>query len=370
MRKLYCTLTIALACVYSLNAEDYAGWAAGLASDGYGTIIYSDTTGREWVRQGSNQIPNVGMSGVYAVDYETAWVVGKPDSGYGTIFYTEDAGATWTRKGLGSPALENKELMKVHCCGTNVWAVGQSVIAYSPDNGMTWTNFISDTYSNTMFQAVFVVNSTCVWVGGEGATAPPDNSATILKTMDAGANWTRQTNGNVMEINHVLGINALNEEYAYAVGGDGFAILKTTDGGDTWVLQTNRVQGLGDANEVYVVNTQTVYVAVDNFIEWSHDAGASWNSHTLSYYTMGTCAINESQAWAAIQSPIGTGQVWYTSNAGVSWTEQKMHDGTRPAPLITVSFAKDPIPEPALSLFLISISSIYVLRNRIFSRVQ
>ncbi len=365
MKTSYYTLTIIFATLYAAHAENYAGWATGEARNGYGTIIYSETTGSEWERQGSNQIPNASLSGVFAVDHKTAWVVGNHDAGYGTILFTENAGTTWERKGLGSPALKNKELMKVHCYGTNIWAVGKGAIAYSSDNGVSWTNVITDTYSNTLFQAVYAVNSTCVWVGGEGATAPPDNSATILKTMDAGVSWTRQTNGNVMTIHHVLGINAHDENFAYAVGGDGFAVLKTTDGGENWNVQTNRMLGLGDANELYVVNTQTVYIAVDNFVEWTHNAGDNWNSKTLTFYTMGTCAVNVSQAWACVDSPSGTGYVWYTSNSGSNWEEQLLRDGTRPASLKTVSFARDPVPvpEPGIIIFVGAVS-IFVSQKR------
>jgi len=60
-------------------------------------------------------------------------------------------------------------------------------------------------------------------------------------------------------------------------------------------------------------------------------------------------AVNNQEAWAAVDDGVhNTGYVWHTSNSGETWEEQLVTD----KPFWTISFAHDPIPEPAL-LFLI-----------------
>ena len=58
------------------------GWVIGtFPSDGYGVILHTSNGGYKWERQGStNEIPNVWLNNVKAVDSKTVWVVGNSDS--------------------------------------------------------------------------------------------------------------------------------------------------------------------------------------------------------------------------------------------------------------------------------------------------
>lgn len=363
MKHLYLIACLCVSAHMCCATAPYAGWAVGAVSNGYGTILYTDTTGDVWVRQGEGQLPNAAFTGVYAIDYMTAWVVGDEDDGYATIFFTEDAGATWQRKGHGQVALADIELGKVHAHNTHVWAVGKGALLYSPDAGATWTNAVPAAFSNVGFQAVYVVDETTVWVGGDGNVSEGDTFATILYSQDAGQSWTRQTNGGVREVDHVLGISAWDAQQAWAVGGDGFAVLRTYDGGDTWERMTNTTMGLGDANEVYVVTPDTIYTAVDNFIQWTHDGGETWQTKTTTYYTMGVCAVNTQMAWAVVSPPVGGGYIWHTADEGETWTEQFLEGGVRPVALWTISFATEPVPEPSVWGIMI-LGALAALRRR------
>ena len=326
----------------SVSGEDYAGWTVGENGVVYGTI----DSGNTWIRQGSNQIADAHMYGVFAVDTLTAWIVGDLNTGYATIYNTVDGGQTWTRKGFGQTALQGFSLNKVHVSSNTVWAVEKGAILRSSDNGNSWTNCIPTEYTNTPLQGVFSINGNIVWVSGGGTN--DSDFATMLKTTNAGQSWVRQTGGGITNANHFIGIFAANTQTLWAVGGKGFLIYRSDDGGDSWAKQPSQ-GGLGDANEVYAVDTQTVWVACDNFIEWTHDGGSTWSNKTTTYYTMGVCAVNKQEAWAAVCDDLhNTGYVWHTSNGGETWEEQI----SSPPPLETISFALDPVPEPAF-LFLI-----------------
>ena len=343
-------VTLAIAFLFPLltHAVDYAGWAVGDPRDGYGTIIHTEDSGDTWYRQGSGQIANISMGGVCAVSPLEAWVVATTNQGYGTVYHTTDGGATWTRKGLGDAALAQVNLAKVHVRSNHVWAVGYGGIVHSADNGATWDNTAPPEYRSILLQGVFTVDGKTVWATGEGTNG--SDFACILKTTDCGTNWTRQTGGSITQANHILGISAVNTETAWCVGGDGYLCFHTTDGGATWEKENNP-GGLGDGNEVYAVNTQTVWLAIDRYIGWTHDGGAAWATQNTSPYCMGISAVNESLAWGCVVQVTHTGRVYHTSDGGTNWALQ-VDDGDGIASLWNISFATEPVPEPAGALLL------------------
>ena len=357
MKILFYT-SISLILFYSSlsKSEDYAGWSVGLKTGGAGTVLATTDSGNNWVRQGSNQIANVNMLGVFAVDPKTAWVVGDSESGYATIYNTVDGGQTWNRKGFGQTALQDISLSKVHVSSNNIWAIGMDAILRSNNNGESWTNCLPIEYTNTLLQGLFSIDNSTVWVGGEGTST--FDFATMLKTTDAGQTWIRQTNGGITNANHILGISAANSQTVWAVGGKGFLVYHTENGGDIWVKQPSQ-GGLGDANEVYAIDTQSVWVACDNFIELSNDGGATWTDHTMTYYAMGMTAVNTQEAWTAVYGYNSTGYIWHTSNGGVDWEQQTIPVGSR-APLWTISFAQQAIPEPGFYLLIVIYQLLFI----------
>ncbi len=362
MKNLFYTLITLIFTSSLVNAADYAGWTVGEARDGYGTIYATTDSGNNWVRQGSNQIANADLSGVFAVDPKTAWVVGDPNLGYATIYNTKNGGQTWNRKGFGQTALQGISLGKVHVSSNNVWAIGKDAILRSSDSGNSWTNCLPIEYTNTLLQGLFSIDGYIVWVGGEGTNA--SDFATILKSENDGQTWIRQTVGGITNANHILGISAANSQTAWAVGGDGFLVYHTENGGNTWSKQPSQ-GGLGDANEVYTIDTQSVWVACDNFIESSNDGGATWVNHNMSYYAMGMTAVSTQEAWTAVRGFDGTGTVWHTKNGGVDWEQQTIPAGSR-APLWTISFAKQSIPEPGFYSCPANAGVLFIIYNLLF----
>jgi photosystem II stability/assembly factor-like uncharacterized protein len=90
------------------DTTKYTGWAIGANVEGYGTIIHTEDSGKTWVRQGdASSIPDVFIEDVSAVDAQHAWVVGDgaPEgnsTSFGTILYSEDGGKNWVRQGSAS----------------------------------------------------------------------------------------------------------------------------------------------------------------------------------------------------------------------------------------------------------------------------
>lgn len=350
-----------LACALSSEGADYAGWTVGRNADGYGTILRTTDSGVTWTRQGApGQIADAAMSGVAAVDAQTAWVVGYAAGGYGTIYHTTDGGLIWDRKGSAAQ-VPNTSLLKVATFGdNNVWTVGSGTILHSGDGGATWTNQIPAGYESTTLQGVYTPDGVNVWATGE----PLDGYATILKSSDGGLSWARQSGGDVANANHLLGISATDANTAWAVGGkpneNGYIALHTTDGGTTWDQQPG-VLGIQDANEVCAVNNSVVWLACDGTVYWSTDAGASWGSKPIGPFTLGISAVSSEQAWAVVGGV--KGEIWHTFDSGTTWQEQGIA-GTTLASLETVSFSRDAVPEPSSAALLVLGSAVVLGRSR------
>jgi len=342
-------ISISLILFYSSlsNGEDYVGWTVGGACNGYGSVFGTINSGTTWSRQGSNQIVNADLSGVFAVDPKTAWAVGRVESGYATIYNTKDGGTTWHRKGFGQTALQGISLGKVHVSSNNIWAIGKNAILRSSNNGEFWTNCIPSQYTNILLQGLFSIDGNTVWVSGEGIST--SDFAVMLKTTDAGQNWKRQIGGAISNATHLLGISAANTQTLWAVGGEDYNVLRSDNGGNSWIRQPSN-GGFGDANEVFAVDTQTVWVAVDPDIEWTNDGGFSWTNKTTLNYTMGICAVNKKEVWSAVRDPLhNLGYIYHTSNGGENWDVQIFTN----SPFWTISFAQQSIPEPFYLSFII-----------------
>lgn len=131
-------------------------------------------------------------------------------------------------------------------------------------------------------------------------------------------------------------------------------MYRTLDGGTNW-QQQYKSGDYGDANEVSAVNTRSVWVAADNFVNWSTNSGQGWSSHTTPFYTMGISAVNQQETWAVICDSIyGTGTIRHTDSGGASWEAQGLPAGQVLAKLWTVSFSRMPIPEPVCMMLMIA----------------
>lgn len=152
--------------------------------------------------------------------------------------------------------------------GTNSAFATNSFIAKTTDGGNTWLNISPAVLTNRPWQVDFVNTNTGV-VSGYGGM--------ILRTTNAGVNWSVSTTPNTSNIYEVVMISA---DTGYACGALSAAILKTVDGGVTWssvaVTGTNTRYGIAFApgGFVWICGTS------GNIIR-STDNGASWLTTTI-----------------------------------------------------------------------------------------
>ncbi len=156
-------------------------WDATHAWAGGTKYIYATDDGLNWARQYDQPWYFHGVDFVSATE---GWVVGEASGGYGKIVYTDDGGANWT---LQWSNLYPMGLRDVFFWDTHTgWAVGEgasprkSLIVHTTD-GTNWDKQYPPDLMYKDLEGVVFTSASEGWAVGE--------TATILHTVDGGANW-------------------------------------------------------------------------------------------------------------------------------------------------------------------------------------
>jgi photosystem II stability/assembly factor-like uncharacterized protein len=140
----------------------------------------------------------------------------------------------------------------------------------------------------------------------------------ILKTINAGNNWSPQTSGTNERLNSVCFADA---NTGYAVGWNG-AIIKTINGGTNWYTQTSGTTVR--LNSVYFNDANTGYaVGYEGTILKTIDGGANWIAQTsgTTYWLWSVFFINANFGYAVGGLP-GTETILKTIDGGTNWITQ------------------------------------------------
>jgi len=146
-------------------------------------------------------------------------------------------------------------------------------VAYSDDNGATWTNADIATANNVGavgFRALFAYDPSNIWAVLEGGN--------IGYSSDGGATWTLQDAGTVTA-NDLYGVHFIDANNGFAVG-DTDTIIRTIDGGDTWDTVTATGGGNGLVS-VWMIDRNRIWVGDDaGELYYTNDAGTTWAQRT------------------------------------------------------------------------------------------
>lgn len=316
----------------------YSGWAVGVEPEGgYGMIIHTDNSGNTWVRQGSiNEIPNVSLEDVCAINSLNAWVVGDSSDGYGVILHTIDGGSTWIRQGSAG-VIPDCALFGISAVNDSIaWAAGSNgVILKTVNGGINWTRVDQGLVPGDGFlQSVSAVDENTAWVSGSDSDSA--GSFIIMKTTDGGQSWVRQ--GTAEQFSNyacIIDIAALNNTNAWGVGAPNVSyghtpFLNTTDGGENWINKAPVNAALFHGNGVCVVDNNTTWVAHDEGIYLTKDGGSTWSMFkppgpygAFSPF-MGVSAVNDKTAWVVFMGLCSEDNyiIQYTGDGGTTWTQQ------------------------------------------------
>ncbi|MBI1804776.1 MAG: T9SS type A sorting domain-containing protein [Ignavibacteriae bacterium] len=271
-----------------LNGADFingnVGWAVGFD----GIIVKTIDGGDHWLQQPLDS--SISLLAVDFINPDTGWATGYDTSGI--ILRTTDGGAHWDTHHVSSSLSDVQFSSPAYG-----WSVGPDGVLHSTDGGHTWEQQVVDT-SGAFFTSVFFLNDSIGWITGQ---VP----GLVLRTIDAGLTWQRQTSGIIDSsetINDVFFINAdtgwiagfgYNESQSYGL------LRKSTDGGTTWVDPPSGTDqyllsiGFSNANRGWAVGgSGTIVTTTDGGQTWTKDL-----SNTTS--ELNKIVVQNSGAWVA-----------------------------------------------------------------------
>ena len=249
-------------------------------------------------------------------------------SGYtGNVLQTLDAGVNWAAL-AADPFASGKPILSgvafpisdtvIRLLVAKVAPAGaQGQIAYSDDNGATWTlvsiGGATAAHGAVDSGALFALDQGHVWLASA--------KGYVYFSSDGGMTWTAQTAG-TLTAKDVHAISFLDENYGLAGCVDD-VLLITSDGGTTWEL-TAAVTGSGD--HIYCVAPSGDYwwVGTDGgSLYYSRDNGATWTERSFSGSGVGSVDdivfANELVGYALHNSASPVGEILVTINGGYSW---------------------------------------------------
>jgi len=261
------------------NWRDYTGWAVGENADGYGTILHTTDSGNHWTRQGSvGMIPDAVLNSVSAIDENNAWIAGEQ----GVILRTRDGGQTWEQQSLPPDAPSGAQVYGIKAIdGNTAWAVGYPDLLLQTTDGHTWK--LMPTAADLQFPSpvqysdVDAVDATHIWT--VGAYGPGQRGNPVIAFFD-GFLWHRQGADVITptpgRAHALIGISALDQNTAWAVGGWSLPMVKTTNGGITW-QSVGPIVSSGDMNRVVAVTADSGWTAGDyGGVKRTDDGGQTW----------------------------------------------------------------------------------------------
>ena len=300
------------------------GWAVGYDEHNKGFITNTEDGGENWVSQVDEGGLPMSLSGVSAVNRNTAWGVGGAHDGYGTILRTRNRGKKWVRQGSVGE-IPNVGFAAVSAVSPSIaWVVGDSgVILKTKNGGRTWEQqAIGILTQKDQFQDVYALDKNHVW-----ASSGSTGKAHILHTSNGGKTWAKQGEDDIPpDVYGLLGIHAVNQDIVWTAGVRGVVMI-STDGGQSWL--SNRILHTElHNNHVVAINDQIAWVTADyHNMYYTFDGGFNWDEQTLpsggsTDYIMGITAVNENEAWAVSVAANNEGVIYHTKDGGAHWLLQ------------------------------------------------
>jgi len=184
-------------------------------------------------------------------------------------------------------------------------------IAYSDDNGVTWTNVnVGSTNGEYVANshALFALDRYHIWLGSSGGR--------IYFSSNGGTSWTVQENA-VISATAIQGVSFSSPEMGFAVyvGGQ---VAKTTDGstvGASWSA-TGAVSGSAAARDIHAISPFFVWVTGTDGMFFTHDAGDTWEQRE-SHAIFAIDFLDELEG-LAVGSAV-SGNIYHTIDGGYDW---------------------------------------------------
>ena len=198
------------------------------------------------------------------------------------------------------------------------WAVGANgVVLKSTDAGANWT---ATSPAGVTLNGASFVNDNEGWVVGAGGL--------VMHTINGGTSWS-QSSPTAVNLNDVMFVDA---NHGWAVGNSG-RVLRTVNGGANWTASTPTPLAL---NAVFFLDTNVGWAVGNGVALRTTNGGVNWTVSAPSAAILeDVFFVDASIGWAVGSA----GTILKSTNGGASWTASK----PTTQPLNAVTFVNDTV---------------------------
>ncbi|MFA5012172.1 MAG: choice-of-anchor J domain-containing protein [Ignavibacteria bacterium] len=259
----------------------------------------------------------------------TVIAVGAPTvagSSFDQIVRSTNGGTTWEVVPYSATSTAAFNCIQMIDNNTG-WICGTRGGVYKTTNGgLNWDSVVVDgSTSSVTFRKVDFVNANTGWLFSTFTNTVSD-SATIWKTTNAGANWTRQYLVLSGSSRGVYGADMVSATHGTLVNYTPRP-YHTTDGGDTWTLDTLADTFGGYLYDVQMFTPTLGYAVGSSGKVYKTTNGTFWDTlsiPTRSYTNYSIYMISPSAGYIAGSS----GTAFATTDGGATWTLSNTNGAT------------------------------------------
>ncbi len=241
------------------------------------------------------------LDDIYFLNASTGYLAG----GYGAVLKTTDGGASWQASNVSPlPFPQKPWLHSVYFTSATTGYVVGGGCWKTTDGGSTWIEQTTNWTTTALFSVCFTSADTGYIAGGNG---------NIIKTTNAGANWTLQSSGSGTELHAISFVKSSG----WAAGN--FAVLHTTNGGTNWLSQS--VSSSVIYYDCEAISQNICYASgTGGTIIKTTNGGANWVTQT-------TGTVSDITDLFFLDSITGyacggQGTILKTINGGTTWTTE------------------------------------------------
>lgn len=271
---------------------------------------------------GSSQAQRAGKIGFISGDTSTGSPTGTAD-----VYYTTNYGQSWAATAADPfAASEIIAAIAVFAVGANTHRVvvargttdagNPAEIAYSDDDGTTWTNVdVGSTNAQYVGAAggLFALDQNNIWMVTTGGY--------VYKSEDGAVTWSTQDAG-VATASNLNAVHFADQRAGFA-GGASDDVIRTIDGGVSWSAVTD-IGASSTVNCIFTLDAQRAWVGTANGrLYYTTDGGTTWTRRSFSGDNVGQVKdikfVSDLIGFMVHDTTGPVGRIFTTMDGGYTW---------------------------------------------------
>ncbi len=247
-----------------IDFVDNSGWISG-----YNILLKTEDSGHNWQEL---QTP-YNLFLIDFVDNQSGWAYGFDSTWNNVILKSEDGGSNWNIKYQFSGGYAQA----IYALNADSFiAVGNSTILKTFDGGDNWN---TDTIHTELLELYSVELRKQRGIAAGGVYDYPNNNrALLLKTFNAGANWTATEITEFTSIHDLQFISDSTLFFSATDDSGGILFCRTTDMLNSWTIQTAFRNEYQQSFKYFALSPDTVFAVISGAIIKSTNGGVDWQT--------------------------------------------------------------------------------------------